>query len=319
MAIGAYIEQWTRPRPVGRDGRLGYRRIYILPTRAGLGFALVLFMMLLGSINYGANLGFLLTFLLAGVGLVSLFHTVRNLARLRVAGGRVQPVFCGQNARFPVCLTLPGDSHPAVVGLSRPGREAVSEEARPGGTLCLELTLPARHRGRLSCRSATLFSEYPLGLFRAWTRVRMDMECLVYPAPAAHGPVPPSTAGGGGQGSRNGVGEDDFAGLRNHHPGDPLRHVAWKAVARGHDLLTKEFAGETGTPLWLDWDKLPGMDGEQRLSVLCHWVLDAHGAGQLFGLRLPGRTVTPGRGEAHMHECLRALALFGDPAVQEAP
>ena len=42
---------------------LDRKRIYILPTRRGLLFAVFLLVMLLGSINYALSLGFVLTFL----------------------------------------------------------------------------------------------------------------------------------------------------------------------------------------------------------------------------------------------------------------
>jgi len=59
--------------------RLDLRRIFILPTRSGIIFGLILMAMLIGSINYNNSLGFLLTFTLVGLGLVSILHTFRNL------------------------------------------------------------------------------------------------------------------------------------------------------------------------------------------------------------------------------------------------
>ena len=60
---------------------LGHRRVYILPTRLGLMFGVTLAIMLVGSINYVLSLGFMLTFVLGGLALAGMVHTVRNLAR----------------------------------------------------------------------------------------------------------------------------------------------------------------------------------------------------------------------------------------------
>ncbi|NIN81862.1 MAG: DUF58 domain-containing protein, partial [Pseudomonas stutzeri] len=45
---------------------------------------------------------------------------------------------------------------------------------------------------------------------------------------------------------------DDFAGLREHREGESLRHISWKAYARGKGLLTKTFQGHARPSLWID-------------------------------------------------------------------
>src|ERR1044072_7592596 len=75
---------------------LVHRRGFILPTRAALGFALVLLLMGTGSINYGLSLGFVLTFLLASLTGSAILHTFRNLAGLRITPARTTPVFAGE-------------------------------------------------------------------------------------------------------------------------------------------------------------------------------------------------------------------------------
>jgi len=70
--------------------------------------------------------------------------------------------------------------------------------------------------------------------------------------------------------------------------------------------------------LWLDWQALPsGLDNEARIAVLTRWVLDAQAGGGAWGLRLPGRTLPPVTGEAHLHRCLEALALHGQPTPEK--
>jgi uncharacterized protein (DUF58 family) len=157
----------------------------------------------------------------------------------------------------------------------------------------------------------TLFTRYPLGLYRAWSHLDLDLHCMVYPRPAFPAlPLPPAAASSG-TGAQSGRGQEDFAGLREYHAGDSPRHVAWKAAARDMGLLTKQFSGRAETQLWLDWTHLPGQMGvEERLSHLTRWVLDAHAAGVAYGLRLPGRTVNLSAGEAQRQACLEALALF---------
>src|SRR5215813_5264447 len=85
------------------------RRVFILPTGHGVIFAAVLLLMLTGSINYNLSLGFILTFLLASLQVNGMIYTFRNLANLRVSGGRARPVYAGDTAHFMVNLENGGD------------------------------------------------------------------------------------------------------------------------------------------------------------------------------------------------------------------
>jgi uncharacterized protein (DUF58 family) len=290
---------------------LTQRRIYILPSRAGLLFAATLLVMLVGCVNYNLSLGYVLTFLLAGSGMVSILHTFRNLARMQLASGRAQPVFVGQDAGFPVHLINRTRLQRCSVALHRPHSRTVYTDVAPESTATAEIRAPALRRGKLALGRIRVFTTFPLGLFYAWSNVELDADCVVYPRPEA-GNVPlPQPALGARAGVESGAGQDDFAGLRKYQPGDSLRHVAWKAVARGQPILTKQFSGLAEGELWLEWDSLPSEFGvEARLSRLARWIVDASRAGNVFGLQLPERRIPPGSGAAHEEQCLTALALF---------
>lgn len=290
------------------------RRIFVLPTGAGMLFAACLLAMLAGSINYALGLGFALTFLLAGMGVVVILHTFRNLAHLHISPGRCEPVFAGQTARFILELTNERtEGRYALVFRPQAGQATVGDvPAQADGQL--ELAIPAARRGRMQLGRVTVETRYPLGLVRAWSYIEPEMSCLVYPAPEPSAPpLPPPTGGIAGTGHGL-TGSDDFAGLRGHQPADSPRHIAWKSAARGAPLLTKQFTGGGGARLWLDWDELPrSLDVEARLSRLTRWVLDARQQGLEYGLRIPGRELPPGGGEAQFREALEALALYEHP------
>jgi uncharacterized protein (DUF58 family) len=150
-----------------------------------------------------------------------------------------------------------------------------------------------------------------LGFFYAWANVELDLHCLVYPRPEPGTvPLPPAQATTG-QGAASGIGEEDFAGLRNYHPGDSPRRIAWKAVARSGTVLTKQFSGSASAELWLDFADIPdALDLEAKLSRLTRWIIDAETAGHRYGMRLPGFELEPDAGAAHRDRCLQALALF---------
>lgn len=287
------------------------RRVFILPTRQGLLFGVVLLVMLTGSINYALGLGFVLTFLLVALGVNAMIHTFRNLANLRVTPGRSSPVFAGDIAHFTVHLENDSDTERFAIGLTRDRKEATFVDVPARANRPASIGIPAARRGILRPGRLTLFTRFPLGLYYAWSYLEFEMRCLVYPRPAFPGlPLPAATANAGA-GAEHGRGQEDFAGLRQYHVGDSPRHIAWKAAARDQGLLTKQFSGRADTELWLDWALLPAPLGvEERLSHLARWVLDAHAAGISYGLRIPGRMVDMAVGEAQRDLCLEALALF---------
>jgi uncharacterized protein (DUF58 family) len=318
--IGALLERHPRlanwvygfTPPESGTVVLVHRRVYIVPTRLGWLFALTLFILLIGSINYALSLGFALTFLLGGLGLAGMVHTARNLARMAVSVGRVEPVFAGEAAQFRLYLDARGAfDRPAILARHVKSRSQLVVDVPGTGLAEVVLAVPAARRGWLPLGRVLLETRFPLGIFRAWSYVEPDTRCLVYPRPERSTLPPPSAEAASG-GLRSPVpGNDDYAGLRTYQLSDSPRHVAWKAVARSEDMLTKQFSGEAAAELWLDWRRLPpGLGLEQRLSRLAGWVLAADRAGQQYGLRLPGTEIAPGRGDRHRAMCLQVLALF---------
>jgi len=287
---------------------LGRRRIYILPTRAGLALAVILLAALVGSLNYQNNLGLFFTFLMASVAVVSIHHCWFNLLGLRIAARDGVPVFRGQLARFPIRIDDPKGRPRGEVCLK--GGDCATPSP---GSAELSLTRTAARRGRLRIGSVTIETRYPLGLFRAWSRTALQAQVLVYPRPAARAPAPPAQAAPDHRSKGQfGVGADDFVGPRPYRDGDPPSRLDWRALARERGLVIKQFGGDQSAQVWLDLEHTPGSDVELRLEVLCRQVLDASAQERSFGLRLPGHTIDPGRGEQHKHRCLEALASFGD-------
>lgn len=317
MELAAAFQRWLF-RTYGPEAApilLVQRRVFVLPTRAGIVYAASLGVMLIGAINYNLSLGYALVFLLAGLGVVTVLHTFRNLVHLQLAPSRSEAVFAGDIAHFG--LLLGNSRSEARYGLRLHCANGPHVEADIAARASTAVALPAAapRRGWLRPGRITVETGYPLGLVRAWSYVEPDVRCLVYPAPERDAPPLPTCAAGEHDGLRAGRGSEDFAGLREHQLADPPHHVAWKAVARQDDsgpLLTKQFAGSGATPRWLDWDDLPAsLSTEARLSRLTRWVLDAGALGLAFGLRLPGCEIAAASGDRHLHACLEMLAVHG--------
>jgi hypothetical protein len=144
---------------------LGQRRVYVLPTRTGIGYAAALLTMLIGSINYNLSLGYALTFLLGGLGVVAILHTFRNLVRLKVSRGKTAPAFAGEHAAFH--LVLASDIERRALRLWLPDGESTTVDiaARDSADACLRL--PTAQRGWLTLPRVGIETTWPFGLIRA--------------------------------------------------------------------------------------------------------------------------------------------------------
>ncbi len=306
-ALKQRFSNWLfRPKIEHGTVVLTQRRIFILPTRQGLVLVWVLILMLLGDINYNLSLGYVLTFLLAMMATMSMLHAFRNLAHLEIRAGRADAVFSGETARFIFHFNSKFPRYQLV--LRDANADSVTFDLAAGQNNEIVFSLPAVKRGWLQTGRLTLHTEFPLGLFHAWSYLHFDTRCLVYPRPLANAPLPSAPDGAG---KRSIAGDDDFAGLRNYTPGDALPRIAWKAYARGHALQVKQFATQAGEELWLNITNTPELDLESKLARMTRWVLDAEMQGLRYGLRLPDSELPSGNGTAHRDECLRRLALYG--------
>jgi uncharacterized protein (DUF58 family) len=229
---------------------LGHRRVYIMPSRLGLFFGAALLILLVGSINYALSLGFALTFLLTGMGIAGMVQTTRNLAQLSLRAARVEPVFAGEAARFRLILDNAADyDRPEILVRHLASGAQCRVDVPASAAAEAELGVPAGRRGWQPLGRVLLETRFPLGLFRAWSYVRPESRCLVYPRPEPGALPPPAPSSHAGGTRAHAQGSDDFSGLRAYQPADSPRHVAWKSAARSDDMLTKQFAGEAVSEL----------------------------------------------------------------------
>jgi uncharacterized protein (DUF58 family) len=330
LPLGVRLLDWLRgrrstwrERTTARDRgevELNQRRVYILPTRAGLGFGALLLALLIGSINYTLGLGFGLTFVAAACGVVDMLTTYRNLAHLHLRPGRASAVFAGEEAPFELLLSnrtrLDRFALWVDVDTAREPRHAVDVAAGAASTVTLSAT--SSRRGWMKAPRVRLSTRFPLGLFNAWSYWQPDSRALVYPFPEQDAPPLPVSGFPSPDGAGS-AGNDDFAGVRSYQPGDPMRQLAWRHIARldpalGGQLVTKQFEGGALDELVLDLEALPPwLDLELKLSRLARWVLEAELRSLPYALRLGQLALDAALGPAHQAACLEALALYGIP------
>jgi uncharacterized protein (DUF58 family) len=270
---------------------------------------LMLVAMLIAGLNYNSNLGLAFAFLMASVALVTMHHCNRNLLGLRVDVTTEVDAFAGREASFEFVLQNESKVDRRDIEIRCMAATGVrSVSARSSASV--PVAIPVMQRGITRLGQFELRTRYPFGWFHAWTYVQSSLTAYVAPAPQGTRTLP--AAGGFGSAYRSETrGDEDFAGLRAYEPGMPLKHMAWKVLARGGEAAVQSFTNLAAQPEWLEWSSLQGQDTETRLSQLCLWVLESDAAQRVYGLRIPGMEIPPARGAAHRFACLRALAAYG--------
>lgn len=311
------VRRWWHDRlPRTDTWALGQGNIYILPTKAGLVFAGTLVLMLLASINYQLNLGYALTFLLAGAGLVSMHITHGTLRGLTLHLRPPPTGFAGDAALLEIVLTNPGGARHGVAlhfdDRHTHGHAFAWTDVPAQGQASVRVSLVPAHRGLHGVPTLVAETAFPFGLFRAWTLWRPAARVLAWPRPETPPPpLPAASARADDQRPAPRLGDGaELDGVRAWRRGDSLRRVAWKKVARTGELVSRDTASSGARELTLDWHAARGADAERRLARLAAWVLAADREGHAYALQLPGTGVPLGQGDGQRRAALEALALW---------
>jgi uncharacterized protein (DUF58 family) len=304
-------------------GGVNRKRLYIFPTQHGMVFALMLAVMLMGSVNYTNSMAYMLTFLLGSLYMICMLHTYRNLKGLVLKTNNAKPVFAGDVAEFPLIIINRTTTDRRSISIHPWPRKRTGDRSLYAGSEFSSivpgeihkglLPLPTRSRGRLRLGRIRIHSVYPLGLFRAWSYMQCTSSCLVYPKPEGSSELPPYSQNPTRDHYGEQSGTDDFTGVRQYRPGDSIKNIDWKALAREQDVLIKKFSGSGAIQLILHWNHTKQIgDVEKRLSQLALWVITAEQKGLRYSLEMPNTKIPIGNGDIHCHQCLSILAEHGE-------
>ena len=303
--------RWLNRRiPPANKIILNHRKIFIMPGKQGVFFALLVIALFFGGVNYQNSLILAMCFLLASLGQIATLHTYRNLSGLCIEAGHSDNAFAGDKAAFYITLSRQGKRRYEALKVTWEGSVPQILDLLDNIEAHAKIFIPVDNRGPYKPGRLKIETYFPMGILRAWTVIDLDMECLVYPKPIFIDFLNVSSQQSMEGTLTNAKGNDDFDGLRKYVLGDSLKQVSWKNMARGQGMHSKTFVAYADETIWLDWFCFPGKETELRLSALCYWVLKLSETNQLYGLRLPEKEIQPATGLAHKIRCLETLARF---------
>jgi len=316
---GAGFRRWWQARLRPTDfHQLTQRNVYILPTGSGLMLAATLLVLLLASINFQLNLGYALTFLLAGCSVVGMHMGHATLRGLHLQLVPPPAQFLDVATTLTVRIHNPSPRPRYGLGIALPSGTDWSWAEIPAlGSTELKLNWVAPHRGLVTLPLLKAETRFPMGAFRVWTVWQPASTMWVYPRLEPSAPEWPAAQvgeSGGAAAVARLAADAELDGLRGYRRGDAPKHIVWKKAAQAMEtgsgaLISRECRGTPTAEVWLDLANTGLADKEGRLSRLCTWVCRAESRGLRYGLRLPGRNIAAASGAEHQRQCLEALAL----------
>ena len=272
-----------------------------------------LLLLLVASINYQLNLGYVLTFLLTGCAVVSIHVSHSTLCGLTLNLIAPDAIHAGATAILNTTLHNDRRTVRYGIGLSvlHSGQWAWTDVPSQSDAR-VQLTYTPERRGLHRLPTVSIETFFPLGTFRVWAMWRPEAHLLVYPAPEPF--APPLPAGQVSEGhqtptQRISHHQKEPDGLRPYRSGDTLKTIVWKKAAKTGELVSRDSTTLQQQTLWLDQQQTGLREPEAQLDRLCAWVLQADQLGLTYGVRLRSEEIAPNSGTVHRQRCLRALAL----------
>jgi uncharacterized protein (DUF58 family) len=294
-------------------------RIFILPTGFGLVFLCGSMLMILVGATYQNNLVNLLAFFMLSLIFVSMVQTHLNLRDIKIQSLEVEPNYVGRD--LIVTAVLANGSKDSRFNLEFSLRKMQSraeyDQVHPllaKSSIKLKSAYLAEKRGLYSINDVRIFTDYPLGLFRAWMWLNTKADYYIFPEPIGTNVSPRSEVGDSAPGRRPMKGGHDFSGHRRFQIGDPMARIDWKAHARGRKWMLKEFDEGHPDTLKFDWNALEGMGHEAKLSQFAAWIEQAEKQKTPYSVSLPGMQWSADFGSTHANRILKALAVLEERA-----
>jgi uncharacterized protein (DUF58 family) len=333
-----------KPGEPGKNPPPGGRSAGLRPTRVGIAFLALIFLISLAALNTGNNGLFLVTAMMVASLVGSHLLGAANLRGLRFAAGQATlgdhgEVFAGRPFELGLRLARRGPLPSRLLALrvGLPELDGTRSRLRSPAALLaglaageereVRLEAVARRRGRFKLREVQVSSLFPLGLFDHRRSFPLELEWLVFPEifPRGEGRPPQRSGHGAEPVARPGQGIE-LLGLRPYHPGDDPRTIHWKQTARQGYLVSQQRQHEERQRVAIVLDNATGEldeDGKKRferlVSEAATSALDFLDDGCEVALLTRDQQLPFGTGLRHRLQLLEILALIGHLPRQKTP
>jgi uncharacterized protein (DUF58 family) len=301
---------WVKRRnSPGNPQIIDTRNLYILPSAFGWAYGVLVFLLLIGAINYQNNMIFLMTFLLAIIGMVSACEAHGNILNLSLKFIAVEDTNQGLPARLT--LLVHADKKKRFgIGFNIALQPEIRLEKISHESIKVTIPIATPSRGCFSLPPIIISSIFPFGIFRVWSYAYFDEHYYVYPQPIDPGFWPEPYTDSNGERKRVSGDEEIYDLKQVENPWLEPKLIAWKIAARGQGWYLKKMNSPQVDQWLFKLNDLPSGDIERTLQHLSYWLQTAEESGLIYALELAGSSTEFARGKEHLQACLRKLALY---------
>lgn len=191
-------------------------------------------------------------------------------------------------------------------------------ELPAAGDAVVQLEFTPRRRGAVMLSAVTIWRPDPLGLVRALRVLKAPATLVVLPR---RYPVPQLRLPGTRQYQQGGVtlvssvgDSQEFQGLRDYRPGDPLQRIHWKSFARSGRPIVREYESEFFERHALVLDTFVAVEDdvfEEAVAIAASFACTIETQESLLDLMFVGHEsyrYTAGRGQLQVARLLEVLA-----------
>lgn len=308
--IKSYWVKWAKNRNrIGNPQTLNSHNIYVLPSRFGWAYWLVVVALFLGAINYQINTIFFMTFLLAIIGLVSAWEAQSNLKYLSLKFIAIEDAAQGIPARISLCIQANAKTRFGIEFQIASQPKTRVEKIPPEGIQFI-VPIETKTRGYFPLPPIIISSFYPFGIFRVWSYAYFEEHYYVYPLSMDPGFWPDPYID---QSIKNKyvLGDEEFYDLKQvENPWREPNRISWRIAAKGQGWYLKTMQNNEADCWLFKLHDLPSQNTELKLQQLSYWLQTAELTGMIYSLELAGSHTQFARGKTHLQHCLRQLALY---------
>lgn len=267
----------------------------------------------MAAVNTGNNLIYLIDAVLLGFMGVSGFFGKRNIDRLKVEIFFPEEIYAKRPFPLKVRVVNEKKFFPSfLLYFAFREEKVLIPFLEKKGVVSFHIKSVFEKRGVQTIDGIYVFSSFPFGFFTRLRRLNVKRDIIVFPEPKKN----PALSYEKGphhlnKGKNNGLPlNEEIISFRDYTFGDPLKLIHWKLSAKTGDLKVKNLAPPLENSIIIDFDNLPIIDIEERLSYVTYAILEAQNRKRPIGLKLNGRFFEPTASKSKILNMLKELALY---------
>lgn len=283
-------------------------------TKAGWIYILITIFLGFSAINTNNNLVFIVVSFMLAVMAISGFLGKTNLDDLSFLSVDYGELFAGKNGRLTILVKNNKRFLPSILlNIELYGSNSIVVFLGNGSGLDVNFSIIPKSRGMNTIGEIIVSSPFPFNFFVRYKKYRIDDTFIVFPSPAEFIYSEDLNKDEGDDAISHEITHklEELSNIRGYS-NDPSRRIFWKQFAKTGNLYTKEYTGDDGKTIFVDFEDIKNLYPiEDALSIATKIVILAYENSVKLIFSINGKTFPPMVNNQIKREILKELALYG--------